>query len=227
MGRAGAHLRHPDVDGRPVPVDRLGRAAARRGPRPLLRAGRHPHRALLAARRRAVAARPVDRPAFRRPARGRGVGAAVFRGGPERAACARSALGARDLGLTVTSGAAWGVFFASLAAVIAFGPPMLVARGASLGQAGFEVSLAIWVTIVSVPLGGLLSDRVGRPNAFIVVGSLGGAGLLWALPTMPAAALGLVLVGAVIGAAPGPLTSLLPRALAPERLAGGLGVSYT
>jgi len=153
--------------------------------------------------------------------------AAVFREVPERAACARSALGARDLGLTVTSGAAWGVFFASLAAVIAFGPPMLVARGASLGQAGFEVSLAIWVTIVSVPLGGLLSDRVGRPNAFIVVGSLGGAGLLWALPTMPAAALGLVLVGAVIGAAPGPLTSLLPRALAPERLAGGLGVSYT
>src|SRR5213594_2522744 len=143
--------------------------------------------------------------------------AAVFREVPERAACARSALGARDLGLTV----------ASLAAVIAFGPPMLVARGASLGQAGFEVSLAIWVTIVSVPLGGLLSDRVGRPNAFIVVGSLGGAGLLWALPTMPAAALGLVLVGAVIGAAPGPLTSLLPRALAPERLAGGLGVSYT
>src|SRR2546425_885802 len=104
--------------------------------------------------------------------------AAVFREVPERAACARSALGARDLGLTVASGAAWGVFFASLAAVIAFGPPMLVARGASLGQAGFEVSLAIWVTIVSVPLGGLLSDRVGRPNAFIVVGSLGGAGLL-------------------------------------------------
>src|SRR5438445_785746 len=84
--------------------------------------------------------------------------AAVFREVPERAACARSALGARDLGLTVASGAAWGVFFASLAAVIAFGPPMLVARGASLGQAGFEVSLAIWVTIVSVPLGGLLSD---------------------------------------------------------------------
>jgi len=154
--------------------------------------------------------------------------AAVFRERPERAtACARSPLGARDLGLTVASGAAWGVFFASLAAVIAFGPPMLVARGASLGQAGFEVSLAIWVTIVSVPLGGLLSDRMGRPNAFIVVGSLGGAGLLWALPTMPAAALGLVLVGAVIGAAPGPLTSLLPRALAPERLATGLGVSYT
>jgi peptidoglycan/LPS O-acetylase OafA/YrhL len=36
-----------------------------------------------------------------------------------------------------------------------------------------------------------------------------------------------VLVGLVLGAAPGPLTSLLPRALAPERLAVGLGISYT
>src|SRR6266478_4756346 len=152
----------------------------------------------------------------------------VFREAPQRAAPgARLANDARATGLALASGLAWGVFNASLVAVIAFGPAMLVARGVSLGQAGFEVSLAIWVTIVSVPLGGLLSDRVGRPNAFIVVGSLGGAGLLWALPTMPAAALGLVLVGAVIGAPPGPLTSLLPRALAPERLATGLGVSYT
>src|SRR6059036_1748172 len=153
--------------------------------------------------------------------------AAVFREVPERAAYARSALGARDLGLTVTSGAAWGVFFASLAAVIAFGPPMLVARGASLGQAGFEVSLAIWVTILSVPLGGVLSDRVGRPDVFIVAGTVAAGALLFALPTIPGAALGLLLVGVAIGALPGPLTSLLPRALAPERLATGLGVSYT
>ena len=152
----------------------------------------------------------------------------VFREAPQRAAPgARAALGARDTGLALASGLAWGVFNASLVAVIAFGPAMLVARGVSLGQAGFEVSLAIWVTIVSVPLGGVLSDRVGRPNAFIVAGSLAGAALLGALPTMPAAAVGLLLVGMFIGAPPGPLTSLLPRALAPERLATGLGVSYT
>ena len=154
--------------------------------------------------------------------------ASVFRDAPERAAPGtRAALGAREVGLGVASGLAWGVFNAGLVAVIAFGPGLLVARGVSLGQAGFQVSLAIWVTIVSVPLGGLLSDRVGRPDAFIVVGSLTGAGLLFALPTMPAAALGLVLVGVLVGAPPGPLTSLLPRALAPERLATGLGVSYT
>jgi MFS family permease len=154
--------------------------------------------------------------------------AVVFRDAPVRAAPgARAPLAAREVGLAITSGLAWGVFNASLVAVIAFGPAMLVARGVSLGQAGFEMSLAIWVTILSVPLGGLLSDRVRRPDLFIVAGSLGGAAMLFALPTMPGAALGLLLVGVLIGGPPGPLTSLLPRALAPERLATGLGVSYT
>ena len=154
--------------------------------------------------------------------------ATVFREAPVRAAPgARAALAAREVGLAISSGVAWGAFNASLVAVIAFGPAMLVARGVSLGQAGFEVSLAIWVTILSVPLGGVLSDRVGRPDVFIVAGTVAAGALLFALPTIPGAALGLLLVGVAIGAPPGPLTSLLPRALAPERLATGLGVSYT
>src|SRR2546428_253186 len=90
--------------------------------------------------------------------------------------------------------------------------------------AGREIATAM---AGGVPLGGLLSDRVGRPGAFIVVGSLAAAGLLGALPTIPGAAPVLLLVGVLIGGPPGPLTSLLPRALAPERLATGLGVSYT
>ena len=154
--------------------------------------------------------------------------AVVFREAPVRAAPgARAALDRRDLGLAITSGVAWGAFNASLVGVIAFGPAMLVARGVSLGQAGFEISLAIWVTIVSVPLGGVLSDRVGRPDVFSIGGALAAGALLLALPMMPWAALGLVLVGMLIGGPPGPLTSMLPRALAPERLATGLGVSYT
>jgi len=154
--------------------------------------------------------------------------AVVFREAPVRAAPgARAAPDRRDLGLAITSGVAWGAFNASLVGVIAFGPAMLVARGVSLGQAGFEISLAIWVTIVSVPLGGVLSDRVGRPDVFSIGGALAAGALLLALPMMPWAALGLVLVGMLIGGPPGPLTSMLPRALAPERLATGLGVSYT
>ena len=154
--------------------------------------------------------------------------AGALRDAPARATPgARTSLGARDLGLAITSGIAWGAFNASLVAVIAFGPAMLVSRGVSLSQAGFVVSLAIWVTIVSVPLGGVLSDRLRRNDVFIVAGSLGAAALLLALPAMAGAAVGLILVGVLIGGAAGPLTSLLPRALAPERLATGLGLSYT
>src|SRR2546430_8922462 len=53
---------------------------------------------------------------------------------------------------------------------VAFGPAMLMARGLALGDAGFVESLAIWVTILSVPLGGLLTDRLRRPNLSIVAG---------------------------------------------------------
>jgi MFS family permease len=151
----------------------------------------------------------------------------VFRDPPFRGAGVSAHLRGRDVGLAVSSGAAWGAFNAGLVVVIAFAPAMLVARGATLGHAGFLASLAIWVSIVSVPAGGLLSDRLGRPNLLIVIGCAVGTALVLALPAMPSASLGLALLGAVVGAVPGALTSLLPRALTPERLAVGLGVSYT
>jgi MFS family permease len=154
--------------------------------------------------------------------------ALVFRDPPLRRAAAVSAgLRGRDVGLAVSSGAAWGIFNVAFVVVIAFAPPMLVARGFSLGHAGLVASLAIWVSIVSVPVGGLLSDRIGRPNVMIVVGCAVGTALVLWLPLLPSAMLGLLLLGAIAGAVPGPLTSVLPRALAPERLAIGLGVSYT
>jgi len=153
--------------------------------------------------------------------------ALVFRPAPTRSEPGSASLAAADQALAVSSGAAWGAFNASVIVVVAFAPAMLVARGTSLGQAGFLVGLAIWTTIVSVPLGGLASDRIGRPNVAIVAGCLAAVALLLALPTMPAASVGLLLLGVVVGAAPGPLTSLLPRALPPERLAVGLGLSYT
>src|SRR4030095_5868302 len=78
-------------------------------------------------------------------------------------------LGVRDWGLSISAGFAWGCFNASLVAIIVFGPGLLIARGIPLGDAGFIVSLAIWLTIVSIPLGGLLGERFSH-NLLIVVG---------------------------------------------------------
>ncbi|HEX2439699.1 MAG TPA: MFS transporter [Methylomirabilota bacterium] len=142
--------------------------------------------------------------------------------GPQRAALTR-----RDVAISVAGGFAWGCFNASLVVIIAFAPALLLAQGTTLGQAGSIVSLAIWLTIVSIPLGGLLGDRLGRPNLMIVAGSLVAAAVTLAIPVVTPAVLAFCLVGFAIGPPPGPLMALLPRALPPERLTTGFGVFYT
>ena len=89
------------------------------------------------------------------------------------------------------------------------------------------MSLAIWVTIVSIPLGGLLSDRLARPNLMIVAGSLVAAAVTLLIPVVAPAILAFCLVGLVICPPPGPVMALLPRALPPERLTTGFSVFYT
>jgi MFS family permease len=139
----------------------------------------------------------------------------------------RAPLRGRELGLSLSAGFAWGCFNASLVAIIAFGPGLLIARGATLGDAGRVVSLAIWVTMLSVPLGGFLTDRLKRPTLLIVAGSLVAAGTVLLIPALAHAVLAFCLVGLAIGAPPGGLMALLPRALPPDRLATGFGVFYT
>ena len=152
----------------------------------------------------------------------------LYRNAPGGAAgTARAALGGRDLGLSVSAGFAWGCFNASLVTIVAFGPGLLLARGTPLADAGRVVSLAIWVTMLSVPLGGLITDKLGRPTLLIVTGSLVAAGTVLLIPVLAHAGLAFCLVGLAIGAPPGGLMALLPRALPPERLATGFGVFYT
>jgi MFS family permease len=152
----------------------------------------------------------------------------LYRNAPGAAAGpTRAALRGREVGLSVSAGFAWGCFNGSLVAIAAFGPGLLLARGATLGDAGAVVSLAIWVTMLSVPLGGFLTDRLGRPTLLVVAGSLVAAGTMLLIPVLAHAVLTFCLVGIAIGAPPGGLMSLLPRALSPERLATGLGVFYT
>jgi MFS family permease len=112
-------------------------------------------------------------------------------------------------------------------AIIAFGPGLLTARGTSLGDAGFVVSLAIWLTMVSVPLGGLVSDRLRRPNVLIVGGCLVAAVVTGSIPAFLQPLLAFGLVGLAIGAPPGALMALLPNVVPSERLAAAFGVYYT
>jgi MFS family permease len=140
---------------------------------------------------------------------------------------ARSTLDRRELRLSLSAGLAWGCFNASLVAIVAFGPSLLIEHGATLGDAGFIVSLAIWVTIISVPIGGLINDRLRWSVPLIVGGSLVAAVMALLIPVLPHAALAFCLVGLAVGGPPGAIMALLPRTLPPEHLTTGFGIFYT
>ena len=151
----------------------------------------------------------------------------LFREAPRVSSPVRARLDAREIRLGITGGFAWGCFNASLVTIIAFGPGLLMARGMSLGDAGYVVSLAIWVTMISVPLGGLLSDKLGRPTLVIVLGSLVAAGATLLVPVWSHAVLAFAVVGLAVGPPPGPIMALVPRAVRPERVTSTYGVFYT
>jgi len=62
------------------------------------------------------------------------------------------------------AGLIWGLFNAGFAVIFSFGPSMLVERGWSIAAAGSTISIVLWLTVLSVPSGGLLADRTQRPG---------------------------------------------------------------
>jgi len=147
--------------------------------------------------------------------------------GRETAAAVGAALRPRELRLAILAGLVWGIFNAAYIVFLSFTPGFLVSRGLAVGTAGAVTSLAIWVTLASVPVGGLLADRMRHPDRLTVVGSLLAMGAIVALPYSGMPALWCFLVGVLAGAPPGPVMTLLPKALPSAALATGLGVYYT
>jgi MFS family permease len=96
-----------------------------------------------------------------------------------------------------------------------------------VADAAFTLSIGIMASLVSVPLGGYLADRLGRPNLVIVGGCLATALFIALLPLLPGPTLWVVLTGIMFGLPPGAMMSLLPQALPANRLSTGLGIYYT
>jgi MFS family permease len=127
----------------------------------------------------------------------------------------------------VIAGTIWGLFNVGFAMILSFGPTLLVERGWTVAEAGSAISLALWISAVSVPVGGLLADRTGRPLAFLVGGSIALA-LLLALLTRSSTVITIViLIGLVSGQPAGPIMSLPARILAPQTRAIGMGLFLT
>lgn len=124
----------------------------------------------------------------------------------------------------VSAGLIWGLFNIGFAMIFSFGPSMLVERDWSITAAGSAMSVALWLTALSAPFGGILADRTGRPDAVMLSSFLAIAALLlfvsrteWIMP-------GIIGLGLLCGLAVGPIMSLPALALEPATRAIGMGV---
>jgi MFS family permease len=128
--------------------------------------------------------------------------------------------------LAVSAGVGWAVLNASVIVVASFAPSFLMTRGASVAEAGGITGVALWISILSVPLGGLVADRLKRPRLLVVAGCMATAVTIACAARAPWPALWLVASGILLGLPPGIMMALLPRAVRPEHLATALGVFY-
>ena len=141
-------------------------------------------------------------------------------------AALRLGLPSRVWALAISAGIAGALLNASVIVVASFAPSFLMSRGASVGEAGGITGLALWISIISVPLGGLVADRLRKPRLLIVVGCVATALTIACAARAPWPALWLVASGILLGLPPGIMMALLPRAVRPEHLATALGVFY-
>ena len=125
------------------------------------------------------------------------------------------------------AGLAWGAFNVGLVIFFSFTPALLTTQGWSAVDAGSLVSLGLWVSILSLPLGGYLTERIGFTNAMMLVFSLVTGAALFLLPYLPFP-IGLsILVGLSIGPPAGALVALPTQALSAENRGPGLGIFYS
>src|SRR5262249_47391760 len=135
-------------------------------------------------------------------------------------------LSAQEWALVLAAGVAFALFNVGFIVLVGFGPGVLVSRGATLARAGSLVSLAVWVSAISVPLGGAVVDRWRRQDLAIATGCLLTALAIAAMPLVPPPVVWLLVTGIVVGPVPGALVALVPRSVKPEQFAPAFGVFY-
>ena len=125
------------------------------------------------------------------------------------------------------AGTIWGLFNGAFAMLFGFGPLLFSGRGWELAAASSAVSIAIWISVISVPAGGVIADKIGRPNLIMVLGLGLSALAMFALSRIDYTFAVIVMIGLFSGLPVGPILALPSRVLAPEKRALGMGLFFT
>lgn len=125
------------------------------------------------------------------------------------------------------AGLLWGAFNVGLVVFYSFAPALLMEHGWLPLAAGSVISLGLWISIASLPVGGWVAEISGRATAWIIPSCIVAGMAMILLATVPWPCGPSLLLGLAIGPAAGAIVALPPRAVAPRNRAIGYGVFYT
>jgi MFS family permease len=133
----------------------------------------------------------------------------------------------REFWIILAGGAAWPLMSTGGYVVFtSYAPVMLIDRGIPHTSAALVISLLSWLIIVTIPLGGYLSDRTGKKDLMFWGGCLIAAAAIAMVPVMSPVEPWVVL-SAILGFTVGMVMALPGEVLSPESRATGLGLYYT
>lgn len=124
-------------------------------------------------------------------------------------------------------GLAWMFFNAAFVAFLTFAQDFFVTVGYDVSYASFLTSLIALISLPMSPLVGYAIGRFGRENAFIAVGGLAMAALLFLMPNGADPLLLLVLIGMSGSLVPPPIFSLPSKLVDPRRFGISFGIIST
>jgi MFS family permease len=127
----------------------------------------------------------------------------------------------------IAAGLIWAFYNVASTITFSFGVTLLTERGYSATAAASTVTLVLFLSMVSVPLGGFLADRASRANLILIIGSVVFAALLVAAGRSMQSALIFAAIGLVGGFPAGMIMKMPARVLLPEQRAIGMGIFYT
>ena len=125
------------------------------------------------------------------------------------------------------AGVIWAMANLGLVLFFSFAPHLLQQLGYSAVASASWPSTALWITMVSVPLGGYLIERDRRPDGAIVLFTGATAAILALLAEGVSPPLLCAAFGAVMGFPAGAIMALPARLLEPANRAAGLGIFFT
>jgi predicted MFS family arabinose efflux permease len=136
-------------------------------------------------------------------------------------------LSLREIVLVSFAGMIWTFVNAGWVIAVSFAPGYLRTQGMGIADAAAVTSLATWLAVIGVPLGGYLASRWRRPDTLIVLATaIGGAAVL-AIPYTSAYVACFSVIGLIRFLPAGIMAALPIEVLRPENRATGLGLFYT